>query len=696
MGRVIKLLAILVAALVVLVIGATLLVSLFIDPNDYKDQITAAVSEQTGRELTIDGDLELQVFPNLRIAVGSATLANAPGFGAAPFARIGGAELQVALLPLLSRRLEIIEARLLGLELNLARDAQGRNNWDGFGGGQTAETQPAETPSAGADLDLDIGSIEIADASVTWRDAATGNDWVLDNFTMRASDFGAARAFPLSLGFRLAGEVVTVDVDAEMRATIALTENNYRLDDLEVSLLGSGSAWPGGEGMAEISFETFVANLDSEAVSLENLTLDILGLSITGTLEGTGLLSNLVLDGAVRIAEFDPRDLMAVFDAEIETADDGVLGSAIASAQFHYDANQMGLSNMQLGLDDSTLTGRVAVVGERFDFDLSVDRINIDRYLPPAEEAPAEDEGSLDEVDLPIQPLRNFNSRGRLAFEAVQFLGLSFTDAAFDLRAANGQLTLTPSAALYGGTYSGRIGLAVEGEAARLSLVQNIEGIDLAPFVRDFLDSDFVSGTGRLNLDVAAVGTNMGQIQRDLDGNVSFAFTNGALEGLDMLYEMRRARALVQGNSPPTRPDGPRRTQFSSVAATGVVENALLTNRDLNATLPYMTVNGSGTANLLTDEIAFDLTATIVDGPTLQSTPELADLGGQRLPLVVGGTLSEPSVRPNFGALVSSRIRSEVQESVDEETEQLEQRVDEEREELQDRVRDRLRGLFDR
>src|SRR5690606_636433 len=129
MGGVLKVLLIVVAAIVLLVAGAVLFLTVVFDPNDYRDEIIAAVNDATGRELTLEGDLELEVFPSLRIAVGPAAISNAPGFGEAPFARIGAARLQLALLPLLSRRIEIGEARLEGLVLNLARNAQGRNNW---------------------------------------------------------------------------------------------------------------------------------------------------------------------------------------------------------------------------------------------------------------------------------------------------------------------------------------------------------------------------------------------------------------------------------------------------------------------------------------------------------------------------------------------------------------------------------------
>jgi AsmA protein len=174
-------------------------------------------------------------------------------------------------------------------------------------------------------------------------------------------------------------------------------------------------------------------------------------------------------------------------------------------------------------------------------------------------------------------------------------------------------------------------------------------------------------------------------MRRDLDGDVAFNVTNGSLEGIDLWFELRRARARLDGETLPERGDAARRTTFSSLSATGVVEDALLTNRDLNGTLDFMTVDGSGTVNLLDDTIAFDLVAKMVDGPVLQSDPAMVKYAGKELPLKVTGTIDAPSVLPDFSAIVRQQVTQEVQDEVDE-------KVDEARE----RVRDRLRGLLER
>src|SRR3954469_24286019 len=128
MEGVTKVVAIVAGALIVIVAAVLVAVGYVFNPNDYKDQISAAVAKSTGRMLTLDGDLALSTFPRVRIQVGSASLSNAPGFGATPMAKIGGAEPKVSLWPLLFGKVEIGEARLSALELNLARDARGRNN----------------------------------------------------------------------------------------------------------------------------------------------------------------------------------------------------------------------------------------------------------------------------------------------------------------------------------------------------------------------------------------------------------------------------------------------------------------------------------------------------------------------------------------------------------------------------------------
>ena len=686
MGRILKLLGVVVGAVLVFIVLATIAVTLFVDPNDYKTEISAAVERATGRQFSLEGDLELDVFPRLRITIGAAELANAAGFADGPFASIEGAGLAVGLLPLLSGRIEIDEARLEGLVLNLARDGQGRNNWQDMGGASAVESAPptGEGAAGGAVLQLDVDALVITRAEVNWSDAVAGTQWQLGDFNLLATGLGPDTAFPLSVDFSLTGDEIDVAVTASMNATLGLADNRYRLEDLEVEIAGEGPAWPGGQGDVSLSFGAFEADLEAETLSLEDLTLEMLGVTVTGTLAGRQLLSDLTLAGEIQVEEFDPQALLATLGVELETADPDVLRRASISAELAYDANRMMLEGVEVALDDSRLSGRLGLVGDSLTFDLSIDSINVDRYLPPASTGAAEDEGSLDEVDLPLEALRTLSAAGRMTIGATRFAGLTLSDVELSFSADDGLVSMKPSAALYDGTYVGELTIRVTGNTVSLSIEQRLTGIDALPLGRDLMGAEIVSGTISASLDLAATGTNLGEIRRQLDGDITFALTDGAWEGVDMWYELRRARALFDGAPTPAR-DGPARTPFSEVSASVVLEDGVLTNRDLKADLAFMTATGRGTVNLVTDAIDFDLIAQFVDGPILQSDPAMAGLAGDELPLKVSGSLSSPSVLPDFSAMV----RAQAEEAIEE-------RIQEERESFEDRIRDRLRGIFDR
>jgi AsmA protein len=693
MGRILKVLGLVVGALIILFIAVLVAVGLLIDPNDYKGQITAAVDDATGRTLTLEGDLELNLFPRLGIVMGAAQLSNAEGFGDAPFARIAGAELRLGLLPLLRRRIEVDRASLSGLRLNLARNAAGTTNWDDLASGGAASSAAPEAPGQsgeGPAVDISVGAIEVEDAEVSWQDALAGENWRLSNFKLEANGLEEGQAFPLSIGFELAGAEVTADVQSSMRARISLADNTYRLDDLRVEIEGEGSGWPGGSGDARLNVASFVANLDEQSLMLDGLTLEMLGLDVSGNFVGENLLDNLSLSGGIEIGDFDPRYVMGVFNQSIETADPDVLKRASARAEFYYGASGMGMRDMALRLDDSSLTGSAGVRGERLEFDLNVDRIDIDRYLPPPadeDEAPAPDEGSVDEIDLPIEPLRHFAANGNLALDQAQFLGMTLTDANFALTAGNGRLSLRPTGTLYGGAIDGEISIQVQGDAARLALRQSLTGVDMAGVGHDYFKTDALEGTGNVRLDLAAVGSKVGDIKRDLDGTASVAVTDGALLGVDFWHEIMQARAVLTGPEVPAL-EGEPKTPFSRIAVGGSVEDAVLTTDEFTAALPFAALNGTGTIDLLTLELALSANAGLVDGPTLQEDPVLAEYAGRTIPLKISGTLDAPRVVPDVKALLSQAVQSRAQEEVDE-------AVDEARENLRERARDRLQGLFE-
>jgi AsmA protein len=144
MTKLLKILLWLLASLVIVIVLASVLLPILVDPNDYKDEIAQQVYNKTGRTLTIEGDIELSISLPLSVSLdlGKIELSNAKGFNDTPFARMQGASLYVAIMPLLtSNQLDIGEIQLNGMELNLIKNKQGQTNWADLSSPATTEQQ---------------------------------------------------------------------------------------------------------------------------------------------------------------------------------------------------------------------------------------------------------------------------------------------------------------------------------------------------------------------------------------------------------------------------------------------------------------------------------------------------------------------------------------------------------------------------
>ena len=136
-----KIIAISIAVVIALIIVIAIVLPFIISPNDFKPRIAKLVNDKTGRELSMPGDIKLSIFPWLGAEIGPMSLSNASGFGNAPFASINETDVHVRFWPLLRGHIEVGTIKLDGLDLDLERDANGRNNWQ--------DIRPSKEPGSG-------------------------------------------------------------------------------------------------------------------------------------------------------------------------------------------------------------------------------------------------------------------------------------------------------------------------------------------------------------------------------------------------------------------------------------------------------------------------------------------------------------------------------------------------------------------
>src|SRR5260221_14212115 len=116
-------------AAVALLLAAAIIYVMSIDFDGYRPLLAAQVKAATGHDIAIGGHLDLKLSLTPTLAVNDVRVANTPGFSRPDMATIARLEAQIALLPLLSRRLQIERFMLTGADIALETDAQGRGNW---------------------------------------------------------------------------------------------------------------------------------------------------------------------------------------------------------------------------------------------------------------------------------------------------------------------------------------------------------------------------------------------------------------------------------------------------------------------------------------------------------------------------------------------------------------------------------------
>jgi AsmA protein len=486
MGRFFKYLSITVAALLGLLLIGVVVFALLFDPNDYRERIAAEVKAFSGRELKIEGDLGINFFPWLAIEVGRAELGNAAGFGPEPFASFDAARLNVRLMPLLLRREVLIgTAELNGLALNLAVDKSGRSNWQdlvdaaGDTGADETATEDAASPAA-----LDIGGIRFDDASLVYEDAALGERYELREFDVATGAVQSGEPIGVKGSFSFASMPAAQSGDMTFSAVVSLPDAAGIVVLSELALEGSVNGLVEDVAATPVALRAPVIRLDTEAevVDTGELGIEVFGLDIAAEVEPFSYAAELEPVAMLKIAPFAPRELMQALkiDAPV-TADPKALGKLTIEGRASMTNERVAFSGLTLVLDDTTFTGELsAPLGEKGSYRMALagDRIDLDRYMAPADDAASSD-ASADEapIEIPVEIIKTIQAEGKLTLQSVLFAGLEFSDVTVGINNTNGKLRINPfTAAFFDGSYQGDIRIDATGAVAVVSANEKVGG----------------------------------------------------------------------------------------------------------------------------------------------------------------------------------------------------------------------------
>lgn len=654
MKRTLGILAGLVGALAVLLVVAAVVLPLVFDEDDLKEAISSEVTEKTGRDMTLAGDLDFSVFPWLALEVNDISLGNAAGFDSRPFAHIGKARAGVALMPLLRRQISIDKVTLHGLELALAVDEQGRNNWDDLAGGGDAGA--ASEPGAGTFSTQRVAGLDIRDARVDFQDLKSDSHYLLSGLSLQTGALGEGAPVPVELRAVLEDVAAGMRADVELSATAVfdVKADRYALQDLDLALAASAS---GAQHPVRIRAPRLDLDLAAQTLLLVAFNAELAGLRLNGGLSMGRILDGPTFAGSVEAAEFSPAAWLQAMGVQPPvTADPQVLQEARFSARYSGSGSEIALTEIDLALDQSRFAGELSVRNfeqPKIGFELSVDEIDLDRYLEPA--GGSGGTAAEEAVAMPREELRGQEIEGRLAAGRLRLAGVDFTAAEVGVSVRDGRLRLHPlTGEFYGGRYSGDIGLDGSAAVPVLSLDETIDSVAFRRLVADLVDSEAISGTAEGFARLTGEGRTSDEVLGSLHGDVGLTLTEGALEGINIWYEIRRGMALYKGVAPP-EPE-PDRTVFSRMQVSAGVDRGVVTTRELIGELPFLTLSGSGTVDLARSRVDLGMVAAVSSSPDLATDPLASELRGRSLPFRVTGTLDDPAISIDWKTLLAGEI----------------------------------------
>ena len=733
--RAVKITAFVLGGLVALLAAVAAFILATFDANKWKGEIAQLVKEKRDRSLKIEGDLSLSLFPAIGVHLGKATLSEHKSEQV--FAAVDNARISLRLMPLLSKQVVVDTVELEGVKARVIRFKDGRLNIDDLLAKDDKEP-PARFDIAGVKLangelawrDEKTGQ-ELTLSSLNLTTGRLANA-AADKFDLSATLVGSQPHMAAAL--KASGQY-RYDLDRKSfggtKLDVRLTGDLADLKWLDLTLAAASLQLETGTNeiaveqllltaKGKVGGDPFEAKLEAPQLALAAEKASGATVSVAIKLSGArrAVDAKIALSGV----EGKSQSLQAgkfVLDLDArqdETLVKGSLASALSanlekqtielpafSGELNLANPQMPMKSVKLPVtggvradidgqtaalhantqfDESKITAKLNVL--RFSplalaFDVDIDRLNVDKYLPPKTAETGEKKAG---TPLDFSAIKGLNASGLVKIGHLQVSNVKAANVRLEIKAAEGKLDVAPhSANLYNGTLSGA--LSVNANNNQIALKQNLANVNINPLMRDALDKDVLEGRGDVALDVTSGGTTVAAMKKGLNGRANMNLKDGAIKGINLAKTFRESKALFSGRKDAVQEaKQTEKTDFSELSASFRIAGGVAHNDDLSMKSPFIRLGGAGDINIGEDRMDYLAKASVVNTSGGQGGSELDHLKGLTVPVRVSGPFDNLAYKIEFAGLMAEAAKAKVEEKV--------------KEKLQDKTRDSLKNLFKR
>ncbi len=685
---------------VVLLVAGLLAAPFFIDVNSYKSQIEQTVEDATGRHLTI-GHIQASLFPWVGVELDNVHLANRSGFAKQDFLSVERLHVKLALMPLLSKQVEIKHFELVTPVVYLERHADGETNWGDLvkstpaeQGNGAAGNAPEQAPAAPALAALQAESLTLTGGEVTWVDGKA-KPVVLSELAVALTDVQLERPVAVKVSGKLSGNAFDLDANVGPVGDLAkldplalpvqghLKAADIRLQPFEkmisgwpeqlgdiskasVGISAQIEQHPDGVRVSDGAFNlnaahTIALNWKLELPTAESLKINRAALAVDGkdTLEIRGGVQKLTSNPQFKLnLDSQPisRSWLAGFVPalnEMYAEHPSPWKQIKINAAISGNSNRLNIGDLQLLLDQDLLraTGAVAFAGPDIRLKMRAKTLHMDPWLPQGKQQKQAHRFSLireavaaaaPAVEPDLRFLKSWIVTSKLEVGTMFLRGMEMGNFSASINGAKGHFNLSPMRFnLAGGNVTEQASVDVAAYPARWKESAHVTDVQAGPLLKALANTDMLTGKMAMETDLRATGLTEAGVGT-LNGRGKVMFRDGKLKGFDI------AGALRKFTNPTAYKAGPKETDFAQLSGSFKITNGVLDNRDLFLSSPLLRVTGEGIVNLVSKTMDYHVKPRVVG--TLKGQGGSLLRKGLTVPLHITGSFEDPKVRPEINA----------------------------------------------
>lgn len=687
----------------IIVVGVVALMVVLDNPSAYKQRISSTFQDQTGYGLEINGDITWQYFPPIAIAL--TDIAVTTPKSTAPLASLKSANVDLKLIPLIfGGSVEVSGLSVDGLTVNAEVDASGKGNWEVSTTESTSTSGDDETSEtdAGDSLSVDIGGIDITNATVNYQDKSTNSDIVLSVTQFRTGPLGTG------ITTNIIGDLDFTDKISKLTANVSLAGKaaiNESLDEftLENFAITSTVNQPDSAPLTTTIKLNGKVNTRTGIAKLSNSELAMADLKLAFGIEATDIFGKTAIAGNISAPTFNAKQLLAALDSPMETENPEALTKVSLDADIKGDLDRLKLTNLNLNLDQSKLKGVVTLIltaKTGIDFSLAIDKINASDYLEPDGDSASSSESAAntsttaiaesDSEVIPVSTLKDIDVNGTFTISSLQYDTWNATDMKIKVNNLGQQLSVTGNANAYTGSITFKVASNYTGKTTSTTSTFTGTGIDITKA----LEFEAITGSLELNANHTFKGHMMSDLVNSLNGKSTFNIADGTLD----VRPIKKIAAIVdslQGTKSGIA-EWPDMLPFAFLKGDHNFNVGMIKDQTLTASIENMRITGKGGIDYFANTLIYDLEATLLE--TAGQFKVNQSLTGVSFPLHCEGSLDAEVMAlclPDRSAITNMIKDLAAQEIKRQGTEAIQKKIDEQiPDELKEKAKGLLKGLF--